>query len=64
MLKLSLAFLVGLVCGGAVLLQSQRAAFAAEIACIEQANKIGYTQQQTNKACEKESDLVEFLQML
>lgn len=64
MFKLSLAFLVGVVCGGAILLQVQRTAFAAEIACLEQSAKIGYTQQQANKACEKESDLVELVQML
>lgn len=64
MLKLSLAFLVGVVCGCAILLQAQRTAFAAEIACLEQTAKIGYTQKQANKACEKEGDLVEFLQML
>lgn len=64
MLKLSLTFLVGVVCGIALLLQTQRTAFAAEIACLEQSTKIGYTQQQANKACEKESDLVEWVQML
>lgn len=56
-----LVFFVGLVCGVALLAQVQRTAFAAEIHCFEQAEKTGSDK---FKACEKESDLVELVQML
>lgn len=60
-MKYILAFIVGLVCGAALLTQVQRTAFAAEIHCFEQANKTGSDK---FKACERESDWLELVQML
>lgn len=60
-MKYILVFLAGLVCGVALLAQTQRAAFAAENACFQQAEKTGSDK---FKACEKESDWFETVQML
>lgn len=60
-MKYILVFFVGLVCGVALLAQTQRAAFAAEIACFQQAEKTGSDK---FKACEAESDWFETVQML
>lgn len=60
-MKYILAFLVGLVCGVALLAQTQRTAFAAEIACFEQAEK---TSSDKLKTCEQESEWRETVQML
>lgn len=60
-MKYILVFLVGLVCGAALLAQVQRTAFAAEITCFQQAEKTGSDKL---KACEAESDWLETVQML
>lgn len=60
-MKFILVFLVGLVCGMALLAQTQRTAFAAEIACFQQAEKTGSNK---FKVCEAESDWLELVQML
>lgn len=60
-MKYILVFLIGLVCGVALLAQTQRVAFASEIACFQQADKTGSDK---FKACEKESDWLETVQML
>lgn len=60
-MKYILVFLIGLVCGVALLAQTQRTAFAVEIACFQQTNKTGSDKL---KVCEKESDWLEFVQML
>ena len=60
-MKYTLAFIIGLVCGVALLAQTQRVAFASEIHCFEQAEKTG---SDNSKACEKESDWLELVQAL
>jgi hypothetical protein len=55
MLKLSLAFLVGLVIGASIIVQVQRTAFKVEIDCLEQASKTGYN-------CQAESDWLDLVQ--
>lgn len=60
-MKYILVFLVGLVYGVALLAQTQRVAFAAEIACFQQAEKTGSDK---FKACEAESNWLEAVQML
>lgn len=60
-MKCILVFFVGLVCGAALLAQTQRAAFASEMRCFATADK---TSSDKFKACEAESDWLEFVQML
>lgn len=60
-MKYILVFVVGIVCGMALLAQTQRTAFTAEIACFQQAEK---TDSDKLKACERESDWFETVQML
>lgn len=57
MLKLSLAFLVGSVCGIALLLHVQGVAADVEQQCIVTAKKTG---DDANKACKIETQWVEF----
>ena len=58
MFKFSLAFLVGLVCGMALLLQVQDVAADVEQQCIVTAKKAG---SDANKACKNETRLVEWV---
>lgn len=60
-MKYILAFVVGIICGVALLAQVQRTAFASEITCFQQAEKTGSDK---FKACEAESNWFETVQML
>lgn len=60
-MKYILVFLAGLVCGMGLLLQVQRTAFAAEIQCLNAAERNGTL---TKQSCKAESDWLEFVQML
>jgi len=55
MLKLSLAFLVGLVIGASAIVQVQRTAFKVEIECLQQSQKTGYN-------CQAESEWLDLVQ--